>query len=76
MYDFWIPYRGTLRQMKPFLKSVDTALERILAANKFTVNTTNILLMAIVIVLIALLLENSTKPPKRVVVVETKKKTT
>ena len=67
-------YRGYLRQIKPFIKNVDSVLERVLAGSKFTVTATNVLLMGIMIILICLILEGAEKPPKRVVVVENKKK--
>lgn len=58
------PQKGVLRDLKPYIKQVDTVLERIFAGQKFSVTTTNILLMAVVILLLALLLEGSEKPKK------------
>ena len=56
------PQKGTLRQIKPFVKKVNVVLERILQGVKFEVTTTDILLMAIVVLLIASLLEASERP--------------
>jgi hypothetical protein len=66
------PQKGTLKQIKPFVKQIDTFFERILAGNKFSVSTTNILLMMIAILLLVLILEASEKP-KSVRVVTTKR---
>mmetsp|Transcript_7016 Transcript_7016/g.11739 ORF Transcript_7016/g.11739 Transcript_7016/m.11739 type:complete len:116 (-) Transcript_7016:138-485(-) len=66
------PQKGYLRQIRPYCKSLDTIIERIMGGNKFTVSTTHILLMAIVICLLCLLLESADKP-KRMVVVDKKK---
>ena len=51
------PQKGTLRQIKPYIKRLDVLLERILGGVKFEVTTTDILLMAVVVLLIAHLLE-------------------
>jgi hypothetical protein len=56
------PQKGTLRQIKPFVKKVNVVLERILQGVKFEVTTTDILLMAIIVLLIASLLEASERP--------------
>eukprot|EP01031_Cornospumella_fuschlensis_P027032 gene27032-32665_t len=66
------PQKGYLRQIKPYMKVVDTTMERIFAGNKFVPTTTNILLMAVVILLLALLLEGGEKP-KTVRIVEKRK---
>mmetsp|Transcript_21401 Transcript_21401/g.21525 ORF Transcript_21401/g.21525 Transcript_21401/m.21525 type:complete len:114 (+) Transcript_21401:121-462(+) len=50
------PQKGFLRQIKPFLKNIDAFFERIMAGNKITVNTTNILLMTIVVAILVLVL--------------------
>lgn len=56
------PQKGTLRQIKPYVKKLDVLLERILNGVKFEVNTTDVLLMAVIVVLIAMLLESNEKP--------------
>eukprot|EP01033_Poteriospumella_lacustris_P003118 gene3118-2291_t len=66
------PQKGTLKQIKPFMKQADVFLERIFAGNKFTVTTTNILLMMVAILLLVLILEGAEKP-KNVRVVTTKR---
>eukprot|EP01038_Epipyxis_sp_PR26KG_P008734 gene8734-11800_t len=66
------PQKGFLRQIKPYMKSLDVIIERIFGGNKFTVNTTNILLMTVAVLLFCLLLENNEKP-KNFKIVEKKK---
>lgn len=66
------PQKGTLRQIKPFIKNVNMVMERIFKDNKFEPTATNILLTAIIILLLCSLLEGAEKP-KKVVVVDKKR---
>jgi len=66
------PQKGYLRQMRPYMKHLDSFIERILGGNKFTVSATNILLMTIAVLLLVLILEHA-EQPKRVVRVVNKK---
>mmetsp|Transcript_2346 Transcript_2346/g.1684 ORF Transcript_2346/g.1684 Transcript_2346/m.1684 type:complete len:116 (+) Transcript_2346:66-413(+) len=66
------PQKGTLKQIKPFVKQLDVFFERIFAGNKFSISTTNILLMMVSILLLVLIFEGAEKP-KNVRVVTTRK---
>ena len=67
------PQKGTLRQIKPYMKTVNTIIDRILQGAKIEVTTTTILLMAIVIVLLTFVLEGSEKPKNYKIVEKPKK---
>jgi len=67
------PQKGYLRQLRPYAKSLDTIIDRILSGSKFTVSTTNILLMSIAILLLCLIFENAEKP-KKVIAVDRRSK--
>eukprot|EP01036_Dinobryon_divergens_P029118 gene29117-38179_t len=60
------PQKGYLRQLRPYAKSLDVIIERILSGSKFTVSTTNILLMSLAILLLVLILENAEKPKRMI----------
>ena len=74
-FHLFINDRGFIRDIKPYVKQLDSILDKILGGNKFTPTPTNILLMAVVILLLTLLLESNEKP-KRVMVVDKPKKAT
>ena len=53
---------GYLKDMRPYIKHLDTIIERIFGGNKFNITTTNVLLMTIAVLLLALLMEGGEKP--------------
>ena len=53
---------GYLKDLRPYIKHLDTIIERIFAGNKFNITTTNVLLMTVAVLLLALLMEGSEKP--------------
>jgi len=65
------PQKGNLKTIRPYVQQFDKILERILAGNKFTINSTNILLMGVIICLLALAM---TKAQETVVKVQKQEK--
>jgi hypothetical protein len=65
------PQKGNLKAVRPYVQQLEKVLDRILAGNKFTINSTNILLMGVIICLLALMM---TKSQETVVKVKSQEK--
>ena len=59
------PQRGFYRQIKPFMKSLNTLIERTMGEEPFKINSTTILLMTIAVLLLVGLLEGAEREHSR-----------
>lgn len=66
--------KGFMRDIKPYMKSVQTIMERIFGGKEVQVNTTSIMLMAVVVVLICMMLTSAEIAAKKPAAVKSSEK--